>query len=291
MGLLNVASSTSTPACPPLATLNQPQFWVFLIGLVLIIALLVLKVKGAVLIPSWSPPSSASPSASPTPQDTVSFTEACQALPSTFLVIFRPEGLPSLFSDLTKLPLALIAIFSFVISDTFDTIGTFIGTGRRTGIFTAEDQQKALSGSGLSSKLDRACLPTPPPPPLAPCSAPPHHHLCGERRRHRRGRAHRLTSVVVALCFALSAFLAGFVSAIPFAATAPALIAVGVMMLSSFREIQWTEFDEAVPAFFAGIFMALCYNISYGHRRRLPLLLHHQNSEEAGQGHPPPTLR
>ncbi|HHX21035.1 MAG TPA: NCS2 family permease, partial [Clostridiales bacterium] len=73
-----------------------------------------------------------------------------------------------------------------------------------------------------------------------------------------------LTSVVVSICFAISAFLATFVSAIPSAATAPALVIVGVMMMSSFKEIDWTELSEAIPAFFAGIFMALCYSISYG---------------------------
>ena len=73
-----------------------------------------------------------------------------------------------------------------------------------------------------------------------------------------------LTSVVVAICFAISAFLATFVSAIPFAATAPALVVVGIMMASSFKEIDWSDFTEAVPAFFAGVFMALCYSISYG---------------------------
>ena len=69
---------------------------------------------------------------------------------------------------------------------------------------------------------------------------------------------------MVALCFAVSAFLATFVSAIPFAATAPALVVVGIMMLSAFKEIKWDDFDEAIPAFFAGIFMAICYSISYG---------------------------
>ena len=73
-----------------------------------------------------------------------------------------------------------------------------------------------------------------------------------------------LTSVVTAICFVLSAFLATFVSAIPFAATAPALIIVGCMMISSFAEIKWSDLEEAVPAFFAGMFMALCYSISYG---------------------------
>jgi AGZA family xanthine/uracil permease-like MFS transporter len=58
--------------------------------------------------------------------------------------------------------------------------------------------------------------------------------------------------------------MAGIVSAVPYAATAPALVMVGVMMMSSFKDIDWNDLDEAVPAFFAGIFMALCYSISYG---------------------------
>ena len=69
---------------------------------------------------------------------------------------------------------------------------------------------------------------------------------------------------MVAICFAISAFLATFVSAIPSAATAPALVVVGIMMTSAFKEIQWDNFSEAVPAFFAGLFMALCYSISHG---------------------------
>lgn len=70
--------------------------------------------------------------------------------------------------------------------------------------------------------------------------------------------------MVVAVMFFLSAFFAPLVSAVPSAATSPALIVVGIMMLSAFAEINWTDFEEAVPAFFAGVFMALCYSISYG---------------------------
>ena len=73
-----------------------------------------------------------------------------------------------------------------------------------------------------------------------------------------------LTSCVTAICFLLAIVLAPVAGAIPSAATAPALIVVGCMMLSSFKEIKWDDFSEAVPAFFAGIFMALCYSISYG---------------------------
>jgi AGZA family xanthine/uracil permease-like MFS transporter len=47
-------------------------------------------------------------------------------------------------------------------------------------------------------------------------------------------------------------------------ATAPALIVIGIMMIGSFKDIDWSDFSEAVPAFFAAILMALAYNISIG---------------------------
>ena len=50
----------------------------------------------------------------------------------------------------------------------------------------------------------------------------------------------------------------------PGAATAPALIIVGVMMLAAFSDVNWTDLEEAIPAFFAGIVMALAYSISTG---------------------------
>ena len=54
------------------------------------------------------------------------------------------------------------------------------------------------------------------------------------------------------------------VGIITFDSGVPALVVVGIMMLSAFKEIKWDDFDEAIPAFFAGIFMAICYSISYG---------------------------
>ena len=197
--------------------------------------------------------------------DSISFTEACQQLPTTFCAIFTSEGLPALFSDAAKIPLVLITIFAFSISDTFDTIGTFIGTGRRTGIFSDEDEKAMESQAGFHSKMDKALF--------ADATATSIGAIFGTSNTTTfvesaagigAGGRTGLTSVVVAICFALSAFLATFVSAIPSAATAPALVLVGVMMTSSFKEIQWDDLAEAIPAFFAGIFMALCYSISYG---------------------------
>ena len=245
--------------------MNQPTFWVFLIGLALIIVLLVLKVKGAILIAIVATTIIGIPFGVTALGETVSFTEACSQLPSTFLAIFREGGIVSLFTDLSKLPLVLIAVFSFSISDTFDTIGTFIGTGRRTGIFSEEDEKAMEDGTGFKSKMDKALF--------ADASATSVGALLGTSNTTTfvesaagigAGGRTGLTSVVVAICFAVSAFFATFISAVPAAATAPALVVVGVMMISSFKDIDWGDFEEAVPAFFVGIFMALCYSISYG---------------------------
>ena len=265
IGLLNVGIINFDGGVPALSTLNQPQFWVFIIGLALTIILLARKVQGAILISIIATTIIGIPFGVTSPQETTSFSEACQALPTTFLAIFKEGGITSLFSDPSKLPLVLITIFSFSITDTFDTIGTFIGTGRRSGIFSAEDEEKMNQGSGFNSKLDRALF--------ADATATSIGALIGTSNTTtfvesasgiEAGGRTGLTSCVVAICFALSAFLATFVSAVPFAATAPALVSVGIMMVSSFRDIDWSDFNAAVPAFFAGIFMALCYSISYG---------------------------
>ena len=265
IGLLNVGIINFDGGVPALSTLNQPSFIVFIFGLALTVILLVLNVKGAILISIIVTTLVGIPAGVTSPQDTVSFTEACQALPTTFLAIFKEGGLTSLFTDAAKLPLVLITIFSFSISDTFDTLGTFIGTGRRSGIFSEEDEQLMETSTGFKSRLDKALF--------ADATATSIGALFGTSNTTTfvesasgigAGGRTGLTSVVVAICFALSAFLATFVSAVPFAATAPALVSVGIMMVSSFKDIEWNNLDEAIPAFFAGIFMALCYSISYG---------------------------
>lgn len=265
LGFLNVGFITFDSGVPAIATLNQPVLWIFLIGLVLAVILTLKNVKGGILIAIIVTTILGIPFGVTTTTDTVSFGEALNALPSTFGVIFTPAGLPSLFSDMSRLPLVLITIFAFSMSDTFDTIGTFIGTGRRSGIFSKEDEKALETSSGFSSKMDKALF--------ADATATSIGAIFGTSNTTTyvesaagigAGGRTGLTSVVTAICFALSAFLATFVSAIPSAATAPALIIVGCMMVSSFAEIDWSNLEDAIPAFFAGIFMALCYSISYG---------------------------
>lgn len=265
VGLLNVGIISFDSGVPALAKLNQPSLWLFFIGLVLTIILLVCKVKGAILIGIVVTTLIGIPMGVTSAESSISFADSCAALPSTFGAIFTQAGLPSLFSDAAKIPLVLITIFAFSVSDTFDTIGTFIGTGRRSGIFSEEDEKAMDSSSGFKSKMDKALF--------ADATATSIGAIFGTSNTTTyvesasgisAGGRTGLTSVVVAICFAISDFLATFVSAIPSAATAPALVVVGIMMAAAFKDIEWTEFSDAVPAFFAGLFMALCYSISYG---------------------------
>ena len=265
IGLLNVKIINFDGGVPALSTLNVPAFWLFLIGLALTIILQLLKVKGAILIGIVVTALIGIPMGVTTTTETISFSDSLNALPTTFGVIFTGEGLGSLFSDAAKIPLVLVTIFAFSVTDTFDTIGTFIGTGRRSGIFSAEDEKTMETSAGFKSKMDKALF--------ADATATSIGAIFGTSNTTTyvesaagigAGGRTGLTSVVVAICFAISAFLATFVSAIPYAATAPALVVVGIMMASSFKEIDWSDFTEAVPAFFAGVFMAFCYSISYG---------------------------
>ncbi len=265
LGLLNGKVIDISGAVPAMAVLNQPALWVFLIGLFVTFVLLLLKVRGAILIGIILSTLIGIPFGVTNTGNSITFSEAASKLPTTFGVIFTAEGIPSLFNDMAKLPLVLITIFAFSLTDTFDTIGTFIGTGRRTGIFSEEDERTMQTSSGFKSKMDRALF--------ADAIATSVGAIVGTSNTTTYvesaagigvGGRTGLTSVVVAICFALSAFLAQFASAIPNAATGPALVVVGIMMLAAFSEIKWSDLSEAIPAFFAGIFMALCYSISYG---------------------------
>jgi len=257
-----VASSSAVPGIVPL---NTPSVLLAVFGIILTFILLVCKVKGAILIGIIVTTIIGIPLGITKIGDTISFSEALSQLPETIFAAFGNPGLLSLFNDASRIPLVLMTIFAFSLSDTFDTIGTFIGTGRKTGIFSEEDQKALESSTGFKSKMDKALF--------ADAIATSIGAIFGTSNTTTyvesaagigAGGRTGLTSVVVAILFVLSAFFAPLISAIPSVATAAALIAVGIMMLSAFKDIKWEDLNEAIPAFFAGIFMALCYSISYG---------------------------
>ncbi|PKV05175.1 NCS2 family permease [Bifidobacterium pseudolongum] len=255
----------STGATPGLATFNSPTLWLFLIGLLLVIVFTILKIKGGMLLAIAITTVIGIPMGLTTMNNSISIGDAFGQLPQTFGALFTGEGFGSLFSNPGRLPLVLVTIFAFSMSDVFDTLGTFIGTGRRTGIFSKADEESAENGSGFKTKMDKALF--------ADSVATSIGAICGTSNTTTyvessagiaAGGRTGLTSVFVSLFFALSIFFAPVVSAVPSAATAGVLVIVGCMMAASLKEVRWDDISEAIPAFFASVFMAFAYSISYG---------------------------
>lgn len=261
-----VANSGTLPA---LVNFTEPGVLLAIIGLVMTIVLLLKNVQGAILIGIVATTLLAIPMGlvdlSSINLAENSLASAFDDLGETFLVIFTPAGLPSLFSDLSKLPIVLITIFSFSLSDIFDTIGTFIGTGRRTGIFSEEDEKAVQDSNGFSSKMDKALFGDSIGTLVGALFGTSNvttyvESAAGIGAGGRTG----MTSVVTSICFLLAMFLSPVIGIVPTQATAPALIIVGVLMVASLNDIDWSNFSEAVPAFFASVFMGLAYSISNG---------------------------
>lgn len=266
-GVFNVV--TDGGIVPELVKFTNPSVFLALVGLVITVILMLKNVKGAILIGILITSILAIPFGV-TDLSAINFADnslsnTFKDFATTFMVIFKPEGLPSLFSDISRLPVVLMTIFAFSLSDIFDTIGTFIGTGLRTGIFSQEEIENLENSTGFSSKMDKALF--------ADSIGTFFGAIFGTSNTTTyvesaagigAGGRTGLTSVATAIMFILTMFISPFLGLVPAAATAPSLIIVGVLMLSSIKEIDWTDFSIAVPAFFASIFMGLSYSISNG---------------------------
>ncbi len=264
-----VSASFNGGIVPALANFNNAPVILAIIGLVLTTLLVVKNVRGAIIIGILGTTIigilMGVVDLSTIDWQGNSLGSSINELGTTFGAAFGPEGIGSLFSDSAKIPQVIMTIIAFSLSDTFDTIGTFIGTGRRTGIFSRKDEEALEDSKGFNTKMDKALF--------ADAIATSIGAIFGTSNTTTyvesaagigAGGRTGLTSVVVAALFAISSFFSPLISVVPAQATAPALILVGVMMLASFADINWSDLEEAVPAFFASIFMGLCYSISYG---------------------------
>jgi AGZA family xanthine/uracil permease-like MFS transporter len=234
------------------------------IGLIITSILMIKKVKGSILIGIVVTTLLGIPMGV-TQIGNLAFDYATpfKELGTTFFAAFK--AMPSLFSDWSRIPMALLAIFAFSLSDTFDTIGTFIGTGRVSGIFDDKDMDAIENSKGFNTKMERALF--------ADSIATSIGALIGTSNTTTyvesaagigAGGRTGLTSVFTSILFALSILLAPVVGIVPSAATAPALIIVGILMASSLKEVDWADLDEAIPSFLTVTLMTLAYNISIG---------------------------
>ena len=162
---------------------------------------------------------------------------------------FSPEFVGGIFS-------AIMLIVTFCLVDMFDTIGTLYGAASEADMLDENgdpiDVDKAMTCDSVAT-VSGAVLGTSTVTTFVESAA-------GVAAGGRSG----LTSFVTALCFAVCLFLAPVAGIIPAAATAPALIYVGVLMLKNFSKVDMTDLRSAVPAFLALVMMPLTYSIANG---------------------------
>ena len=244
---------------------------VFGFGLLLTIALMVKKIKGAILI------------------GIVVATAAAIAIESAFKIgplfngatgAVNPKGwnlnvpaMPaeivatpdfSLFGDFNllgsfdRVPLitAILFIFTLLLSDFFDTVGTVTAIGHESGLIDDEgnvpnnnkilfvDSLGAVAGGAGSISSNTSYIES----------------AAGVGEGARTG----LASVVTGVLFLLTTFLAPLVAVIPYEAGTPALVIVGFLMMTQIKNIDWDDLGIAIPAFLTIILMPFTYNISVG---------------------------
>ena len=244
---------------------------VFAFGLLLTIALMVKKIKGAILI------------------GIVVATAAAIAIESAFKIgplfngatgAVNPKGwnlnvpaMPAevvatpdfslfgqfdLLGSFDRVPLitAILFIFTLLLSDFFDTVGTVTAIGHESGLIDDEgnvpnnnkilfvDSLAAVAGGAGSISSNTSYIES----------------AAGVGEGARTG----LASVVTGVLFLLTTFLAPLVAVIPYEAATPALVIVGFLMMTQIRNIDWDDLGIALPAFLTIILMPFTYNISVG---------------------------
>jgi AGZA family xanthine/uracil permease-like MFS transporter len=147
-------------------------------------------------------------------------------------------------------------IVTFCLVDMFDTIGTLYGAASEADMLDENgdpiDVDKAMNCDSIATVTGAVCGTSTVTTFVESAS--------GVAAGGRTG----LTSLVTAICFAVCLFLSPVASIIPSAATAPALIFVGVLMMKNFAKVDMTDMRSAVPAFLTFAMMPLTYSIANG---------------------------
>lgn len=150
----------------------------------------------------------------------------------------------------------LVVVLTFLFIDMFDTVGTLVGVCTKANMIDRDGRiyriKQAFMADAIATTAG-AVLGTSTTTTYIESAA-------GVAQGGRSG----LTAFSVAVCFAIALFFSPLFLSIPAAATAPALIIVGLLMLEPIAKIQWHDFTEAIPAFICVIMMPFTYSISNG---------------------------
>lgn len=276
IGLFNARFVTAGGAVPvQLGVSGSLEGWptaVFVFGLLLMIVLWVRKVPGAILIGILSAtllavaleavldvgpfvPSTAQSEGNPVgwSMNVPELSFAAFALPD-FGTLFEVDPLAGV-AAIGAIG-AIIVVFSLLLADFFDTMGTMVAVGAEAGLVTDDgdvvnsqriliaDSAGAILGGlgGVSSNTSYVESAT------------------GVGEGARTG----LASVVTGLCFIATVFLSPLVALVPYEAATPALVLVGFLMMSQVTEIDFHDLTIAIPAFLTIILMPFAYSITVG---------------------------
>jgi len=164
----------------------------------------------------------------------------------------------NLFGSFERVPLitALLLVFTLLLADFFDTMGTMTAIGQEAGLNDKDgtppnadrillvDSLAAAAGGAAGVSSNTSYIES----------------ASGVGEGARTG----LASVVTGVLFLLTTFLAPLVAIIPYEAATPALIIVGFLMMTQIKSIDWEDYGIAIPAFLTIILMPFTYNISVG---------------------------
>ena len=226
-----------------------------LIGIAITAALIMAKVRGGMLIGILATAALGLVIKDP------ATGEAITKLPEKW--IDTPDSLSPIFCQFEWSSILswdmLAVVFTFLFIDMFDTMGTIIGVHQGAGLVPEgnrrddiPDMEKMFLADSIAT-VAGACFGTSTTTTYVESAS-------GVGEGGRTG----LTAFSVAVCFGLALLFSPIFLAIPGAATAPALVLVGVMMMPSIARIHWDNYCKAIPAFITIIIMPLCYSISDG---------------------------
>ena len=246
IGFENAKLTVDHPATlVTLGDLKNPAVLLAFAGIILIAALMVKRIKGAVLIGILV-------------LTGVSWVTGLAPMPDSFVAMphLPRETLFAIDFSQVFTGTMLTVIIAFLFVDLFDTAGTLLGVGRLAGLL---DKDGNLPGSERAFMSDATG--TTAGALLGTSTVTTYiESATGIEEGGRTG----LTAVVVAGLFLLSLFFTPLFTSVPALATAPALIVVGAMMMLGARDLDWTQMDQAVPAFLTVVAMPFTYSIAHG---------------------------
>ncbi len=243
IGLVNAGVVQTGGAILAVGDITSGTALLAVIGLIIAGVLLAYNVKGALFIAILVT------TVIGYPMGITSFPEKVISMPAS------PYFFDFAWKDMFTLDMFTV-VFTFLFVDIFDTVGTLLGVSTKAGMLNEKGEvpkaKQALLADAIGTTFG-AILGTSTVTTYVESAA-------GVSEGGRTG----LTAVVTAGLFAVALLFSPIFIMIPAAATAPALILVGLFMISPVKEINFDDFTEAIPAFLTIIMMPLTYSISEG---------------------------